>query len=68
MYKVNCRLRDEKSQDPLHLLVSPFLSFGEIKTQRSLKIINSSETHLVVGPTTYFFVSISHQITLSIYF
>jgi len=48
------------SQDPLHLCLSPFIPFGEIKTQFFLKIINSGGTHLVVGFTTYFFVSISY--------
>lgn len=35
------------SQDPLHFLVFPFLPFEEIKTQRTLKIINSSRTHYI---------------------
>jgi len=36
------RLNGEK--DHLHLISFPFLSFGEIKTQKFLKIINDSET------------------------
>jgi len=56
------------SQDSLHLLVSLFLLFEQIKTQKSLKIINNSGVHLMMRLITYFFVSISHQMTLSICF
>jgi len=49
---------------------SPFLPFEKIETQKGLKkvkIINDGETHLVIGPTIYFFC-LSLQIIYPIYF
>jgi len=56
------------SQDHLNLLVSLFLSFEKIKTQKQLKIINNSRIHLMVELTTGFLYLSLIKMAESIYF